>query len=329
MKVAITLPIGGLDVRGTLEEATAQIDAGYHGAWSGEVNGPDFATMLASIATRRDADIGVAVAPVQTRSTWLLAATAITLGELSGGRFSLGVGTSSEVIVERWSGQPFDQPLRRLAESVAALREIFASDRASYDGEFVSIDRYPRFTAPSAPIPIYVAALNARNLEQAGRIGDGLCLNQLAPHHVPEVLSHAHRGREQGELAGTPLQVMARVFCSVTSDVAGARARIRKEFAPYVATRVYGRFFRSLGFVEEVDAVQEAFARRDREASTAAMSDALVDTIACIGDRDHVAEQLAAYGEAGIDTIVVDPRGDDLEGVRASLEPGAALAREQ
>lgn len=329
MKLAVTLPIGGLDVRGTLDEATAQIDAGYHGAWSGEVNGPDFVTMLSSIATRRDAEIGVAVAPVQTRATWLLGTTAITLSELSGGRFSLGVGTSSEVIVERWSGQTFDAPLQRVSESVEALREIFASDRASYEGKYVRMDRYPRFTPPSESIPLYVAALNTRSLEQAGRIGDGVCLNQLAPRHVPEVLEHARRGRAQGPLADQPMHVVARVFCSVTSDVATARDRIRREFAPYVATSVYGRFFRSLGFVEEVDAVQEAFKRRDREASTAAMSDALVDTIACVGDHDQVAEQLEAYGRAGVDTVVVDPRGEDLEGIRASFKPGALLAREQ
>src|SRR3712207_3942107 len=175
---------------------------GYQAAWASEVAGPDFASVLGAVAATVDVDLGVAVTPVQTRSTWLLAATAASLSHLSKGRFTLGVGTSSEVIVGQWSGQPFDRPLAQLRETVQVLRQLLSGERVSYDGAFVQASGYRLFAQPPAPVPIVVGALNPRSLTQAGEVSDGLALNQVAAEHVGDLVA---RWRAGGEAAGRDL----------------------------------------------------------------------------------------------------------------------------
>src|SRR5687767_12538503 len=111
MQLAVSLPIAGMPLHETPDVVRAAQGWGYTAAWASEVAGPDFPSVLGAVAATCDVDLGVAVAPVQTRSPWLLAATASSLSHLSKGRFSLGLGTSSEVIVQQWSGVDFQRPL--------------------------------------------------------------------------------------------------------------------------------------------------------------------------------------------------------------------------
>lgn len=304
MQLAVSLPVPGLPLAATADFVRAAAGRGYRAAWASEVAGPDFASLLGSVAGRADVDLGVAVAPAQTRAPWLLAATAATLSHLSGGRFSLGVGTSSEVIVEGWSGLPFDRPLARLRETVEVLRRLLDGERVTFDGEYVQVTRYRLPEPPPARVPLLLGALNPVSLRQAGELGDGVCLNQLGVAHVPRVLAEVRAARP--DAAPT---VVARLFCLVTDDVGAARAAVRRTFAPYAATSVYNRFFRWLGYAEEMDALEAAFARGDRAGAAAALSDAFVDDLYVLGDADAVATRVAAYIDAGVTVPVIHSLG--------------------
>jgi len=303
--LALSLPVVGMPVTETVDFVRGCAERGYGAAWASEVAGPDFATLLGAVAGNVDVDLGVAVVPVQTRAPWLLAATAATLSHLSDGRFSLGVGISSEVIVAQWSGLPFDRPLGRLREAVPLLQRLLSGERVEHDGEFLSSHGYRLFAPPPAPVPIPVGALNPRSLRQAGELGDGVCLNQLGVEHLPRILAEVRAGAEAAgrQLDGFP--VIARLFCWVTDDVPAARAAVRRAFAPYAATTVYNRFFRWLGFTEEMEAVQAAMARGDRAAAAAAMSDDLVDSLYGLGDADTVAARVSAFVDAGVTLPII------------------------
>lgn len=305
MQLAVSLPVEGLPPRETAGCVQRCLGLGYTAVWAGEVNGPDFASLLGAVAATSDVDLGVAVAPAQTRSPWLLAATAATLSHLSDGRFTLGIGSSSETIIEEWSGLPFERPLTRVRETVEVVRTILSGERTAYDGELVRSHGYRLFLPPPKPVPIVLGALNPRSLRQAGALGDGVCLNQLGPQHVPRAL---HEVREGAAGAGRSLdgfRVLARLFCWVVDDVPAARASARRLFAPYAAVTAYNRFFRWLGFVAEMDAVEEALRRGDRAAAAAALSDDLIDALAVIGSEDEVTARVAAYVDAGIDLPVI------------------------
>lgn len=320
MRLAISLPVTGMPLRETVDFCREAEGWGYEEVWASEVAGPDFASLLGAVAVGTDLATGVAVVPVQTRVPWLLAATASTLSHLSEGRFTLGLGTSSELIVERWSGIPFERPLARLAETVEVVRGMLSGERVDHEGDFFTTSGYPLFAPPFAPVPVYLGALNPVSLRQAGALGDGVCLNQFGPEHLPRILAEVDAGRkEAGRDTSAPFDVVARIFCWVTDDPASARDKARKMFAPYAATRVYNRFFRWLGFDEEMQVLADAFARRDREAAAAAITDEFLDACYVIGGPDEVADRVRQYVDAGVTVPVIAAIGSGREEATRTL----------
>ena len=319
MQLAVSLPVTGMPLHETVELVREAKSWGYTAVWASEVAGPDFATLLGAVSTVGDLDLGVAVVPVQTRSPWLLAATAASLSHLTGGRFSLGVGTSSEVIVEQWSGVAFERPLARLHESVELLRTILAGERTKHDGEFLTSTGYRLFAPPPAPVPIVVGALNPKSLRQAGAIGDGLALNQVAAEDVPGMLAEWNAGAEAAGRSTDGLPVVDRLFCLVTDHAAEARDFLRGFFAPYVATKVYNRFYRAHGFEAEADAVNAAMAAGDRKAAAAAVSDRLLEAVTAIGSADEVAARVQDYVDAGVTVPVIAGLGVGREETAKTL----------
>ncbi len=317
--LALSLPIAGVDPREGVDLARTAAERGYTAVWGSEVQGPDAFTTLGALAVATDLDLGVAVVPAQTRTALVLAMSAISLAELSQGRFTLGIGASSELIVERWAGQPFDRPLTAVRETVAALKPVLAGERTELQGEVISIGGYrAHATPPGGRVPLVVGALNPKACRAVGEMQvDGVCLNQLAPHHVPMVLDEVARGA--GGTLPDDYQVVARLFCAVTDDVPAARELVKATFAPYILARAYNRFYRWLGYEEAADGVLAA--KGDRRAMAAAISDELVDEVFCLGTVSQVAAKVAAYCEAGVTTPVIHPLALGREQAEATLWP--------
>jgi probable F420-dependent oxidoreductase len=306
--LAVTLPLAGATARESLDLVRRAEEWGYRAAWASEVDGPDAFTLLGAAAATTSLDLGVAVVPVQTRSVFVIGMTAVSLAQLSGGRFVLGVGASSEVLVSRFGGQPFDRPLRHLREAVEALRPILRGERSTYEGRHVRVGGYRPPTPPPAPVPLYLGSLNPGSLRLAGRLADGLCVNQVAPEHIPRMLAEVRAGAAAaGRALSDPFPVVARLFCLVTDDPTAARGMLRAVFAPYVATSVYNRFYRWLGYEEEAEAIARAAAARDRAAMTAAYSDRIVRDLFAVGDAGAVVDRVREYVAAGVTVPVIAP----------------------
>jgi probable F420-dependent oxidoreductase len=310
--LAFTLPLTGVDARTGIEVAREAERRGFTACWTAEVQGPDAFTTLGALAVATDLDLGVAVVPAQTRTAPTLGMSAVSLAELSGGRFTLGIGASSEVIVQRWSGQRFDKPLTAVRETVEALRPMLRGERSTVDGEIVQVGGYkPHATPPGGRVPLVLGALNPRSCRMVGELGvDGVCLNQLAPHHVPLVLDQVAAGfasREDHTGAGLPdgFGVIARLFVGVTDDVPAMREVVKQVFGPYIATSVYNKFYRWMGYEDVAQAVLDA--GRDKQAVAAAVTDEVIDDLFCLGTADEVAEKVAAYVDAGVTVPVLAP----------------------
>lgn len=307
--LAVSLPLPGVDPASGLQAARRAQDHGYTAAWLAEVQGPDAVSQLGALAATTDLDLGVAVVPAQTRTPMVLGMTAVTLAQLSGGRFTLGIGASSEVIVSGWAGQPFDRPLTAVRETYEALRPMLRGERTTYEGDRVRVSGYRPHATPEAPVPLYLGALNQRSLRMVGELGaDGLCLNQMGPQHVPQMLDLVREGAG-GDLPDG-FGVVARLFCLVVDDVDFGRAVVRHTFAPYIATSVYNRFYRWMGYEAEAQAVLDADG--DRQAQAAAISDRLIDDIFLIGPAEAVAERVHAFVEAGVTVPVIAPMATEV-----------------
>lgn len=302
--LAISLPLNGVDARSGIEAARRAADHGYTAAWLAEVQGPDAFSQLGALAVTTDLDLGVAVVPASTRTPMVLGMSAVTLSQLSGGRFTLGIGASSELIVGQWAGQPFDKPLTTVRETVQALRPMLRGERTTFEGERVQVSGYRPHATPEPHVPLYLGALNRKSLRMVGELGaDGLCLNQMGPGHVPRMLELVRDGA--GGAMPDDFAVVARLFCLVTDDVAAARPMIKHLFAPYIATSVYNRFYRWMGYEQEAAAVVERAG--DRRAQAEAVSDRIVDDIFLVGTPDRIAERIAEFVAAGVTLPVIAP----------------------
>ena len=319
--LAVTCPMAGCTSRESVDLAKRTSEWGYRAAWSSEVDGPDAFTILGALAATTDFDLGVAVLPVQTRSAFIIGMSAVSMAQLSGGRFALGVGASSEVLVSRFGGQPFDRPLTHLREAVEALRPILRGERSTLDGRYVKIGGYKTPTPPPAPVPLYLGSLNPKSLRMAGELADGLCINQIAPHHVPAMLDEVRAGaKEAGRELPGDFPVVARLFCLVTDDAPAARAILKMVFAPYVATSVYNRFYRWMGYEEEAEAIAKAAAAKDREGMAQAFSDRVAEDLFVVGSADEVVARLREYVDAGVTVPVIAPLAPGPDAAAATLK---------
>ena len=282
---------------------------GYESVWIADTGaGPDafVVAALAAGVTRR-VRIGTAVVPIYTRALPVHAAGAGSVAQLAPGRFVLGLGISSETIVDAWGGVPFRKPFARMRETVAVLRQMLAGERVSFAGKTVRTRNFRLVSPPPRPVPIYVAALMPPMLELAGEIADGVILNFMPAEAVPRMLAHVRTGAARAGRDAAELEVVARFQTVVTDDVPAARAAIRQMMGPYFATSVYNRFVAWCGFAEEARAIDAAWRARDRARNVAAVTDDMVDRLAIIGTPEHCRERLAAFVEAGVTTPMIQP----------------------
>jgi probable F420-dependent oxidoreductase len=319
--LAVSAPFPGCSAADAVAIVQDAARWGYEACWAAEVDGPDAFTILGAIAATTDLELGVAVVPVQTRSAFVLGMTALSLASLSGGRFTLGVGASSEVLVSRFGGMPFERPLTHVRETVEVLKPILAGERASIDGDLVKVGGYKYPSPAPVPVPLWIGALNPRSLRQTGELADGLCINQVAPQHVPRMIDEVRAGAAAvGRTLPDPLPVMSRLFCLVTDQVDFARTMVKVVFAPYVATSVYNRFYRWQGYEEEAEAILQASEARDKQAMADAFSERLVDDLFLIGSAQEVTARIREYVDAGVTVPVIAPMTADVDGARATLE---------
>src|SRR5205814_4233368 len=295
---------------------------GYASLWIADTGaGPDafVVAALAAGVTRR-VRIGTAVVPIYTRALPVHAAGAGSVAQLAPGRFVLGLGISSETIVDAWGGVPFRRPFARMRETVAVLRQMLAGERVTFDGKTVRTRNFRLVSQPPAPVPIYVAALMPPMLELAGEIADGVILNFMPVDAVPRMLAHVRAGAERAGRDASTLEVVARFQTVVTNDAPAARAAIRQMMGPYFATTVYNRFVAWCGFPEEARAIDAAWQAKDRAANVGAVTDDMIDRLAIIGSADYCRARLAEFVAAGVTTPMIQPFLFDETAIWRTLE---------
>jgi probable F420-dependent oxidoreductase len=266
--------------------------AGYTDLWSGETNGPDGFTPLAlSAAWTERARLGTGIVGVFQRGPALLAQQAAAMADASGGRFVLGIGSSSDRIVEGWNGIPFERPLSKVAETLEFLRTALAGERTSTGFKLEA--------APEEPVPIVLAALRGKMLELAVERADGAFTNFLPLSGLPQVTAQVEGAPEGFEL-------LCRFFC-----LPGEREQVepiaRFMFSSYVTVPVYAAFYRWLGHGEEIAEMCSAWEAKDRQAAAAAAPWDLIEDMFVFGSPAEMKERLGAFVAGGITLPILTP----------------------
>jgi len=301
---------------------------GYTDAWSSETAGADAFTPLAVAAlTEPRLRLGTAIVPMFTRGPALIAQSAASLAALAPGRFSLGLGASSPVIVEQWNGIGFDQPYRRVRDVLRFVRAALAGEKVSGSFDTFATSGFRLEQPPAERVPILLAALRPQMLALAGREADGAILNWLAASDVARCVT----------AVGNPAsRIVARIFVCPTSDAAHARTVGRRLIAAYLSVPAYAEFHRWLGRGPQLEPMWQLWQAGDRAGAVRAVPDELVDALVLHGSPEQCREQVWRYAEAGVQTPVIallpapeTATADGLAAVLAGLGPGTPGGEER
>ena len=292
-----TIPQIGLPLNAHADLVRALAANGYTDAWSAETAGTDAFTPLALTSVWEPSlRLGTAIVPVYTRGPALIAMSAATMAAAAPGRFVLGIGASSPVIVGKWNGIAFEQPYQRSRDVLRAVKTALAGERV--DGEFDSftISRFKLETKPEQPPPVFLAALRPQMLRLAGREADGAILNWLAVDDVATCVS---------EVGNADAEIVARIFVCPSADPEYARNLGKLLISTYLTVPAYAAFHDWLGRGELLKPMHDAWAAGVRAGAAAAIPDEVVDDLVVHGSPEHCREHVAAYQQAGIDTPVI------------------------
>lgn len=310
-RLGLSLPLDGLSLRECVELAQVAEQLGYTDVWTSEINGADGFTLLAAIAVQtRSLRLGLAVAPVYTRPPALLAMTAASLQALSDGRFCLGLGSSTEPIVERWMGLSLRQPLVRVRETVEAIRLALTGERLVFEGETVQVRDF-RLQLGPVDVPIVVGALGPRMLSLAGEIADGVVLSFAGLSAIPAQLAATGDAQHRADF-----DVLQRIGVAVDEDEDRFRSAVRRELAIYARAAAYNASFARQGYAAEARAIHDAWQRGDARAAAAAVSDRLIADTYVFGTPEICRARLASYRQAGLRTPIIVPIALDPDPVQ-------------
>ena len=318
-RYGITVPFDGVPLAAQRELFAELPDLGYTDVWSSEVDGADAFTPLVLASVWAPAlRLGTAIAPVFTRGPATLAQSAAALAAAAPGRVAIGIGASSDVIVERWNGAAFDRPLQRVRDTARFLRAALAGQKVTERYETFAVEGFRLSLVPEPPPRLLIAALRPGMLRLAGRESDGAILNWLAPGDVATVTPYVHA-------AGPGREIAARIFVAATADAEAARALGRRALAAYLNVPVYRAFHEWLGQGERLAPMWAAWEAGDRRAALAALDDDLVDDLVVHGSPEACRERVGRYVEAGVQTPILAllPAGGDLRETIRGLGPAA------
>lgn len=313
---------------------------GYDVVWIAESYGSDAVTPLAWLgALTHRIHLGTAIMQMHARTPAMTAMTAITLDQLSGGRFRLGLGVSGPQVVEGWHGQAYGKPLARSREYVSIIRQIFARKKhLVHQGQYYQIP-YQGADATGlgkplksilhsrADLPIYLAAIGPKNVALSAEIADGWLPFFLSPRHFAEVYQpHLDAGFARAKRADAQahFDISAIVPVVLGDSVEAARNQVKPLIALYVGGMGarHKNFYYNLacryGYEEAANRIQDAFLAGDKGAAMAAVPDALVDEIALCGPKERIAERLSLWQASPVTTLNLAT--NDIEAVRVMAE---------
>ena len=292
-------------------------DLGYTDLWSSEANGADAFTPLALASVWAPSlRLGTAIVPAYTRGPACLAQSVASMASAAPGRFALGIGTSSNVIVEGWNGIPFEEPYQQVQAMVRFLRQALTGEKVTGDFGRFSVRSFKLGVKVPEPVPILVAALRSGMLRLAGREGDGAIVNWLSADDVSTVAPYVHEG-------GADKEIVARIVVAPTEDADTVRGYGRFAIASYLNVPVYAEFHRWLGRDDRLADMWKHWADGDRKAALEAIPDSVVDELIVWGTYDECRDHIQRYVDNGVTTPVVAllPFGIDVEDAMRGLAP--------
>jgi F420-dependent oxidoreductase-like protein len=333
--------------RQTAAEIRELESAGLDLATVAEVYTFDAVSQLGYLAAVTDrVELMSGIFPIYSRTPALTAMTAAGLDFVSGGRFTLGLGASGPQVIEGWHGLPYDAPLQRTREVVEICRQVWRRERLVHEG--------PKYTIPlpagqgtglgkplkliNTPvrdrIPVMLAALGPKNVELAAEIAEAWEPIFFMPEKADSVWGDSlAAGKAKRDPALGDLHIVVGVPVAIGDDVDPMLEQVRPQLALYIGgmgargKNFYNDLARRYGYEDEARTIQDLYLDGRKDEAAAAVPEELVRAVSLVGPESHVAERVAAFREAGVTTLVLQPLDDSPQGRRRTVETMARLAK--
>jgi F420-dependent oxidoreductase-like protein len=322
---------------------------GYESVWTAEAYGSDAFTPLAWWGSRtKRVKLGTGIAQLSARTPTAAAMAALTLDHLSGGRAILGLGASGPQVVEGWYGQPFPKPLARTREYVSIVRDVLAREHPvtapgphyplPYAGQGAAgLGKPLRSTVHPlrADLPIYLAAEGPKNVALAAEIADGWLPFLFSPRANDEFAGYLAEGFAQRNSALRPredFEVAVQLAVIPHPDVEAAADLVRPTIALYVGgmgakgANFHRNVLDRLGYADACERIQVLYLAGDKKGAIAAVPTALVEEVSLIGPPEKIRDELAAWEESVVTTMLVQGPAFALRAIRDVVTGTGSLA---
>jgi probable F420-dependent oxidoreductase len=313
-RYGITIPFEGVTLLEHREWFHRLADLGYTDVWSAEVDGADgFTPLTVAALSESRLNLGVAVTPAFTRGPGLLAMSIAAMAEVAGGRFTMGLGASSQPVVERWNGITYEKPYQRTRDVLRFVKRALDGEKIDEVFETFEIHGFKLSRPVIERPPILLGALRPGMLRLAGEEADGAILNWLAASDVAQCRAEV----------GENKTIAARLFVIPLEDAVTARFIARRMISSYLTVNAYAEFHRWLGRGDALTPMWEAWSAGDRKLANEVIPDSVVDELVIHGSFAQCRDHVQRYIEAGIEipSIAIVPFGVDLKEAVEGLAP--------
>jgi alkanesulfonate monooxygenase SsuD/methylene tetrahydromethanopterin reductase-like flavin-dependent oxidoreductase (luciferase family) len=283
-------------------------ERGLDSIWVGESYGAAAVPLLTRLLEHTDSiDVCSGILNVYARTPALVAMTANSLAAIDDGRFRLGLGTSSEAVIEQFHGVDFDRPLRRTREYVEIVRAFQSGDRVDYDGDLFDLSGFALDADRTYDTPVYLAAMGEHNRELTGAVADGWIPLMVPNTSLGDALEAVRAGADRAGRSLTDVDVAPWVpTCVSAREPEAALEAVRSLIGFYVGAMgdYYANAATAFGFGDEADAIRDGWRDNRQAGADAAVTDEMVDAFGVAGAPAEAAQSAERFVEAGADNPV-------------------------
>ncbi len=336
MKISMTVDYSD-DPQKAAARVKAMEDAGVDQVWVAEAYSFDAVSTLGFLAAHTErVELVSGILPVYSRTPTLIAMTAATLDSLSGGRFVLGLGASGPQVIEGWHGVPYNRPLGRTREVIEICRKVWKRERLEHQGRNYQMPLpadqgtglgkpLKLINTPLRPdIPVIIASIGEKNVELTAEVANGwlpVFFHPEKAHAAWGASLEAGMAKRDPELG--PLETIAGGIAAITKTEEEAKGILdfgRPQAALYIggmgakSKNFYNTLFRRYGYEEEAEKIQDLYLDGKKDEAAALVPDEFLASINLVGTEGFIKDRIAAYKEAGVTSLTINPLGEDRLG---------------
>jgi F420-dependent oxidoreductase-like protein len=320
MKLGFLLGYSGKRIHIPIDAIKQAESMGYDSVWTAEAYGNDAVTSASWVLAQTEKiRVGTAIMQMPARTPAMCAMTSMSLHQLSGGRFIVGLGASGPQVVEGWHGVPYGKPVTRTREYIQIMRKIMSREGpVEFDGQVYQMPVKGEGTTglgkplksileASPEIPIYTASITPAGLRCAGEVADGVFPVWMDPNKYDVLGKDIEAGFEKAG-GGKSLQdfdVAPFVMVALNDDLDAAFDSLRPWLALYIGgmgakgKNFYHDYATRLGYGEMATRLQDLYLSGQKAEAEALIPNDLLDAVSLIGSKDRIRERLAPWKEAG------------------------------